>query len=132
MAWHRSSSARRNGRAKNVDHDELIHADGLYAWGAAPFGFAEDPRVTIAQVGPGFSSVQFGRPNGIFTDRQDGRYYEDQLRKALASGRQIMAVETWNELGEASGILETVEYGRQYIDLTRRYAERFKAGLGPP
>jgi hypothetical protein len=119
-------------RAKNVGTDAPIRADGLYAWGAAPFGFAADPKFTIAQVGPGFSSVQFGRPGGILTDRQGGRYYEDQLRQALASGRQIMAVETWNELGEATGILETVEYGRQYIDLTRRYTDRFKAGLPPP
>ena len=119
-------------RTKNVDRADLIQADGLYAWGAAPFGFADDPKYTVAQVGPGFSSVQFGRPDGILTQRQGGRYYEDQLRKALLSGRQIMAVETWNELGEASGILETVEYGRQYIDLTRRYADRFKAGLPPP
>jgi hypothetical protein len=86
----------------------------------------------VAQVGPGFSSVHFGRPDGILTDRQGGRYYEGQLRQALQSRRQIMAIETWNELGEASGILETVEYGRQYIELTRRYADRFKAGLPPP
>lgn len=119
-------------RTKNVEQDAPMRADGLYAWGAAPFGFATDPKFTIAQVGPGFSSVQFSRPGGILTDRQGGRYYEDQLRQALLSGRQIMAIETWNELGEASGILETVEYGRQYIDLTRRYGDRFKAGLPPP
>jgi Domain of unknown function (DUF5010) len=119
-------------RAKNTGTDELLRTEGLYAWGAAPFGFADDPRFTIAQVGPGFSNAQFARPNPIHAERQGGRYYEDQLRKALRSGRQIMAVETWNELGEASGILETVEYGRQYIDLTRRYADRFKAGLPPP
>jgi hypothetical protein len=119
-------------RTKNVEQDAPMRADGLYAWGAAPFGFATDPKFTIAQVGPGFSSVQFGRADGILTDRQGGRYYEGQLRQALQSGRQIMAIETWNELGEASGILETVEYGRQYIDLTRRYADRFKAGLPPP
>ncbi len=119
-------------RAKNTGADALLQTEGLYAWGAAPFGFADDPQFTIAQVGPGFSNRQFNRPDPIHTDRQGGRYYEDQLRKALLSGRQIMAVETWNELGEASGILETVEFGRQYIDLTRRYADRFKAGLPPP
>ena len=119
-------------RAKNTGSDALLRTEGLYAWGAAPFGFADDPHFTIAQVGPGFSNRQFNRPDPIHTDRQGGRYYEDQLRKALLSGRQIMAVETWNELGEASGILETVEFGRQYIDLTRRYADRFKAGLPPP
>jgi hypothetical protein len=38
-----------------------------------------------------------------------------------------MAVETWNELDEGTGILETREFGRQYIDLTRRYADMFKS-----
>lgn len=113
-------------RSKNVETEDLVRTEGLYAWGAAPFGFAHDPKFTIAQVGPGFSNARFGRPNAIHTEREDGRYYEQQLRQALSSGRQIMAVETWNELGEASGILETVEFGRQYIELTRRYAERFK------
>ena len=123
-------------RAKNTDVvgpdglPPLLRTEGLYAWGAAPFGFADDPRFTIAQVGPGFSNRQFGRPDPIHADRQGGRYYEDQLRKAVGSGRQIMAVETWNELGEASGILETVEFGRRYIELTRRYADLFKRG-GP-
>ena len=102
-------------------------SDGLYAWGAAPFGFAFDPKFTIAQVGPGFSSVQFGGgPNRIFTDRRGGAHYEEQLQAAVASGRNIMAIETWNELGEASGILETIEHGRHYIDLTRRYVDLFK------
>ena len=117
-------------RAKNTGSNALLRTEGMYAWGAAPFGFASDMRFTVAQVGPGFSNIQFGRPSGIYTDRQDGRYYERQLQQALSSGRQIMAIETWNELGEASGISETVEFGRQYIKLTRRYADRFKAGLG--
>jgi hypothetical protein len=84
--------------------------------------------LTVASVGPGFSNVQFGGANRIFTDRQGGRYYEENLQRAIASGRQILAIETWNELGEASGILETTEFGRQYIDLTRQYVDWFKAG----
>ncbi|MFN8523993.1 MAG: DUF5010 domain-containing protein [Chloroflexota bacterium] len=113
-------------RTKNVDRDDLIHTEGLYAWGAAPFGFPSDPRYTIAQVGPGFSNRQFNRPGFIHTEREDGRYYERQLQAAVESRRQVMAVETWNELGEASGILETVEFGRTYIELTRKYADLFK------
>jgi hypothetical protein len=113
-------------RSKNTDTDSPVTSEGLYAWGAAPFGFAHDPKFTIAQVGPGFSSVQFGGPDRIFTDRRGGAHYEEQLQAALASGRTIMAIETWNELGEASGILETLEYGREYIELTRRYVNQFK------
>jgi hypothetical protein len=67
-------------RAKNTGTDELLRTEGLYAWGAAPFGFADDPQFTIAQVGPGFSNRQFNRPDPIHTDRRGGRYYEDQLR----------------------------------------------------
>jgi hypothetical protein len=114
--------------SKNVEPPEPIRTEGLYGWGAAPSGFNPDPSLTVAAVGPGFSNVQFGSgPDRHFTDRQGGRYYEENLRRAVASGRQIMVIETWNELGEASGILETFEYGRQYIDLTRRYADIFKA-----
>ena len=43
-----------------------------------------------------------------------------------------MVIETWNELGEASGILDTLEFGRQYIDLTRKYADLFRAPRKAP
>ena len=58
--------------------------------------------------------------------RRGGAYYEDSLRQAVASGRKIMAIETWNEEGEGSGIMETLEFGRAYIDITRQFAELFK------
>ena len=114
-------------RAKNTGADTPIVTEGLYAWGAAPFGYDDDSQLTVAEVGPGFTNARLHEANPIVTDRQDGRYYEGQLRKAVASTRQILAIETWNELGEGSGILETVEFGRQYIDLTRAYADQFKA-----
>jgi hypothetical protein len=114
--------------SKNVEPSHPIVTEGLYGWGAAPTGFSQIPDLTVAAVGPGFSTVNLPGPNRLLVDRQGGRYYEDNLKQALASGRQIMVVETWNELGEGSGILETQEYGRQYIDLTRKYADLFHAG----
>jgi hypothetical protein len=113
-------------QAKNTTTDQVIQTEGFYGWGAAPSGFNEDTRFTVAQVGPGFKNTQFGGPGRIDTPRQNGAYYEYQLQRALASGRKIWAIETWNELGEGSGILETVEFGRQYIELTRRYVDRLK------
>ncbi|MEP7200689.1 MAG: DUF5010 domain-containing protein, partial [Chloroflexota bacterium] len=109
------------------DGSAVLKTEGLYNWGAAPSGFNADTRFTVAEVGPGFGNTQFGGAGRLFTDRQGGKYYEDNLKLALRSRRKILAIETWNELGEASGILETVEYGRQYIDLTRKYVEMFKA-----
>ena len=118
-------------QARSNDSNEIIKTEGLYGWGAAPSGFNSDPRFSVAQVGPGFGNTQFGGPGRLFTDRQGGKYYEDNLILALRSRRKILAIETWNELGEASGILETVESGRQYIDLTRKYVDLLKAGRIP-
>ena len=36
-------------------------ADGMYAWGAAVFGFNPDQRLTVAQVGPGFTNTAICR-----------------------------------------------------------------------
>jgi hypothetical protein len=107
----------------------LIRTEGLYGWGAAIFGLNEDPSLTVAQVGPGFCNSQFGGTgaNRVCIDREDGAFYRRQLERALRLQHQILAVETWNELGESSGILETVEYGRLYLDITRYYLDRWRA-----
>jgi hypothetical protein len=105
--------------------NRVIQTEGVYGWGAAPFGYNADPRYTVAEVGPGFQSTQLPGPDRISTPRNDGSAFTNELNQALASGLQIMAIETWNELGEGSGILETQEFGRQYIDIARSFADRF-------
>ena len=111
-----------------------VTSDGLYAWGAAPFGFNTSPELTVAQVGPGFKNTQYctGGPerNCFDVDRQGGARYADQLQQALDTGRHLLAVETWNEFSEGTDVQETVETGRQYIDLTRKYVDQFKGLLG--
>jgi hypothetical protein len=109
----------------------VLRTEGLYGWGAAPFGFNADPRFTVAAVGPGYTTTDPPGPERLETPRRDGAYYAENLQQALASGRRILAVETWNELDEGTGILETREFGRQYIDLTRRFADLLK-GTRPP
>jgi len=43
-------------------------------------------------------------------------------------------VETWNEFHEGTDVAPSREYGRRYVDLTRKYADLFHAGerLRPP
>lgn len=120
--------------AKNVPAEagQVIQTEGMYSWGAAPSGFNADPRFTVAQVGAGFDNARFGRAGGLRTARRGGAYYVENLERALASGRRRLAIETWNELGETSGILDTIEYGRQYIDITRTYADLFKKRYPAP
>src|SRR6266542_1850671 len=117
--------------SKGSAPDTPVVADGLYAWGAAPFGYNPSPELTIAQVGPGFKNTQYctGGPerNCFDVDRESGTRYERQLQQAVASDRRILAVESWNEFSEGTDIQETVETGRTYIDLTRKYVDEFKA-----
>jgi hypothetical protein len=90
-----------------------------------------NPAFTVAEVGPGFSNTAYckGGParNCFNIDRAGGAAYKRQLTQAVASNRKIMAVETWNEFSEGTDVSETTRYGRLYIDLTRLYADRFKA-----
>jgi hypothetical protein len=117
-------------QSKGADPPAPVVADGLYAWGAAAFGFNPAPELTVAQVGPGFRNTQYcsGGPeqNCFDVDREGGARYERQLQQAIASGRRILAVETWNEFAEGTDIQETLQTGRLYIELTRQYVERFK------
>ena len=82
----------------------------------------------MAEVGPGFTNSAICRTGaGCFdVDRENGAFYERALQAAVASDRRILALETWNEFSEGSQIAETVQDGRVYIELTRRYADRFK------
>ena len=41
-------------------------------------------------------------------------------------------IETWNEYHEGTDISHSLEYGRQYIDLNRKYSDLFKARFVPP
>jgi hypothetical protein len=115
--------------AKGVQPQTVLHSDGLYSWGAGPSGFNADPRFTVAEVGPGFSNTAYckGGPaaNCFDVDRQNGAYYDRELQAAVRSGRKLIAVETWNEFSEGSDIADTLQYGKQYIELTRKYADIF-------
>ena len=42
-----------------------------------------------------------------------------------------MIIETWNELHEGTGICETLEDGRYYIDLTRHFTDLLRSGAEP-
>jgi hypothetical protein len=120
-------------QSKGILPPTPVTSDGLYAWGAAPFGFNPSPELTVAEVGPGFKNTQYctGGPerNCFDVDREGGTRYERELQEAVASGRHLLAAETWNEFSEGTDIQETVEMGRQYIDLTRRYVDALKGVL---
>jgi hypothetical protein len=60
-------------------------------------------------------------------DRREGQFYSESWEIAISSGRNIVVIETWNELHEGTEICHTKEFGRQYIELTADYGRRFKS-----
>jgi hypothetical protein len=112
------------------DCSHPIRTDASYVWGAAQDGFQET--ATVATVGPGYDERLIpGRP-GVYRSREGGARYRDDLCRALASGRNMLAIETWNEFHEASAIAETLEYGRKYIEMTRALLAPFEGRASEP
>ena len=111
------------------DMSRPIAVDDFYSWGASLTGYREEGG-NIAEIGPGYDERQLKGSDrtGRFTDRQDGLFYQQSWRAAIASGKRFVAIETWDEFHEASEIADSVEYGRRYLDLTRQFAAQFKGG----
>ena len=111
-----------------VDKSQPIRVDDFYSWGASITGY-RDEGGNIAQIGPGYDERQLKGSDrtGRNTARANGSFYRRSWEAAIASGKRFVAIETWDEFHEASDIADSEEYGRQYIDLTRQYAERFKS-----
>ncbi|HEY6429064.1 MAG TPA: DUF5010 domain-containing protein [Acidimicrobiales bacterium] len=100
---------------------ERIHTDASYVWGVAQDGMQATE--LVAAAGPGYDDRLIPGRAPEVVPREGGAYYRKNLAAAVRSGRPIVAIETWNEIHEASAICETVEYGRTYIDLTRSIVE---------
>ncbi len=123
VSWNFAGHGR--GSARVYDHAKPIATEASYVWGAAQNGFASSLG-TVATVGPGYDERDIPGRAGVYRPRDGGKWYTDNFRKAIASGKRMLAIETWNELHEGSGIGETVEYGRAYIDLTRQLVAEYK------
>lgn len=106
------------------DEKNPIHTDNSYLWDAANHGYID--RGGVAAIGPGYDDRGVpGRGQGRFRQREDGQYYRKAFKEAIASGKPLLVIETWNEFHEGSGISETVEFGRRYLELTRELAAEF-------
>ncbi|RJP21774.1 MAG: hypothetical protein C4527_22945 [Candidatus Omnitrophota bacterium] len=106
------------------DNSWGFSVDGITQWGAALSGPCVFDRV--AQLGPGYNdSAVPGRSTPI-RDRENGNFYRKSWIDVLNSNARIALIETWNEMHEGTDICDSLEYGRQYIEMTRAYADRFK------
>jgi hypothetical protein len=113
-------------RNANAPH---LKYDAGYSWGGA---VAPIISPQIASIGPGYDdhAVEDRYPPTI-TDRKNGETYKQSFAVAIQCGSPWLAVETWNEYHEGTDIAESLQYGRQYIDLSRKYVSYFKQGNFP-
>ena len=114
-----------------VRQPDLVGWDSTDAFGGVPTTFS----ARVADVGPGYDDRalvgHLPGYTGRVIDREDGELYRRGLTEAVLSGAPWLAIDTWNELHEATDVAETVEYGRQYLDITHEYSAYFKAGSLP-
>lgn len=102
-------------------------SDATTQWGAAlsgPYFFNN-----LVQIGAGYNDMAVPGRSTPVRQREDGNFYRWGWNQILDRPAKIVLIETWNEMHEGTGICESREYGRQYIELTKHFSERFKSGL---
>ncbi len=103
-------------------------SDSIYSWGAA----MAPKMLDTAAIGPGYDHSAVPGRTPLVRQRDSGQFYKFGwkllLSKDPATRPWLLHIETWNEYHEGTQICETLEYGRQYIDMTRHFADRFHAG----
>jgi hypothetical protein len=105
-----------------------VKGDSTCAWGGA-LAFRNPG---IGELGPGYDHSAVPGRTPLVRDREGGKFYEESWLKFLRRPSHFVMIETWNEFHEGTDIAESREYGRQYIELTRKYADLFKQGWKPP
>lgn len=105
-----------------------VKGDSVCAWGGA----LEYKNPGIGEIGPGYDHSAVPGRAPLVRDRQNGRFYEESWLRFLRRPSNFVMIETWNEFHEGTDIAESREYGRKYIELTRKYAGLFKQGWRPP
>ncbi|KPJ76928.1 MAG: hypothetical protein AMS14_01395, partial [Planctomycetes bacterium DG_20] len=111
-----------------VEQSWRLPADATYAWGAA-FGLRV---LGVAALGPGYDDSAVPGRTTPRQDREGGAFYRRNWDRLLAMDPlrrpTIVAVETWNEWHEGTDVAHSREYGRRDVELTRHYADLWRAG----
>jgi uncharacterized protein YecT (DUF1311 family) len=87
---------------------------------------------SVASLGPGYDHSAVPNRKPLVVDREGGDFYAGLWKQFLSLNvrrrANIVLVETWNELHEGTDVCDSKEYGRQYIQMTAKYADLFREG----
>ena len=90
-------------------------------------------KLWVATVMPGYDDTRLGRgAAGYARDRQGGAFYRKTWEGAIATRPAMVSITSWNEWPEGSQIEPAQSYGDLYLQITRQYSDRYKAGGGAP
>jgi len=83
-------------------------------------------KISTITVIPGYDDTKIRTP-GLAVERYAGRSYRIQWERAIAADPHWVLITSFNEWHEGSEIEPSAEDGDQYLELTTRYAARFKS-----
>jgi len=83
-------------------------------------------KISAITVIPGYDDTKIRKP-GLAVGRYDGKLYRAQWEEAIKADPHWILITSFNEWHEGSEIEPSLQYGRQYLDLTAEYAKNFKA-----
>ena len=86
-------------------------------WGPTPQPLTNG----MVPVIPGYTDASLGRPRTMVYPRDNGRYYGEQWRRALALHPELIVVYGWNEYFEQTAIEPTTVWGYRYLELSACY-----------
>jgi hypothetical protein len=102
----------------------------LPSWAGKAHAVAPE-KLYVPPVSPGCDD-SLARPVTCVQDRAGGNYYEAAWEGALAANPSwAVVVCSFNEWMEATQIEPAVQYGDQYLQLTRHFSDIFKATARP-
>jgi hypothetical protein len=109
---------------------DLTYTNGKFAkWVADARQQQGAYKFWVATVMPGYNDLRI-RGSGFAQDREGGAYYERAWQAAIASQPNWIVINSFNEWPEGTYIEPSQSYGDQFLGLTARWSQQFKAGGG--
>ena len=117
--WANDAEQAKSGYENEVARARRYIADGELHW------YADG-------VSPGFNDQAVNGWGGgpRYIERANGETYRYRWQRACENGFPAVFIPTWDDWGEGSMIAPTVEFGNQYLEITRTYAAKYK-GIPP-
>ncbi|MDK2953374.1 MAG: hypothetical protein PWQ27_757 [Kosmotoga sp.] len=81
--------------------------------------------IHVMNIMPGYDDTHVRVP-GFSVDRENGKLYEELWKLVLNLDPDMVVITSWNEWHEGSEIEPSLEYGRKYLEITKKWSELWK------